>query len=71
MNAAATPAPTVAAGSHAAWKTPFTPSPGSSTPGPAVDPAEGTGELMGFFYLSLACSAIIAVVGVVTWYLLR
>jgi hypothetical protein len=53
------------------FQTPYTPTPGSSTPGPQVDPAEGTSELWGFFWLSLANTVIIAVAGVVTWFLIH
>jgi hypothetical protein len=50
------------------WKTPYTPTPGSSTPGPEVTPSEGISELMGFFWLSLANTAIIVVVGMAVWF---
>ncbi|HZY70358.1 MAG TPA: hypothetical protein VFF67_05195 [Thermoplasmata archaeon] len=71
MNAPASGSSAVTASAHAAWKSPYTPSPGSSTPGPTVDPLEGKGELVGFFYLSLACTVIIAVAGVATWLLVH
>ena len=56
---------------EATFRTPYTPSPGSSTPGPQVSPREGTSELWGFFWLSLLNTLIIAVAGVVAWFLLR
>jgi hypothetical protein len=51
-----------------AYRTPYTPTPGSSTPSPEVTPAEGRRELWGFFWLSLANTAIITVAGVATWF---
>ncbi|MCI4350555.1 MAG: hypothetical protein L3K15_03465 [Thermoplasmata archaeon] len=53
------------------FRTPYTPTPGSSTPGPEVDPATGRKELIEFMWLSLANSAIIAVAGLATWWLIR
>lgn len=53
------------------WQTPYTATPGSSTPGPEVSPTEGIGELWTFFWLALACTAIIAVSGVATWLFVR
>jgi len=50
------------------WKTPYTPTPGSSTPGPDVAPKEGISELTGFFWLSLVNTAIIVVVGMAVWF---
>jgi hypothetical protein len=65
-------APTgMAAPSHTAFRTPYIPTPGSSTPGPQVHPAEGRKDLREFFWLSLANTAIISVAGVVTWLLIR
>jgi len=52
----------------AGWTTPYTPSPGSSTPGPEVTPTEGRAELVGFFWLSLVNTAIIVVVGLAVWF---
>jgi hypothetical protein len=58
-------------GSNATFRTPFTPTPGSSTPSPEVMPEEGRSDLWGFFWLSLANTAIIAVAGVATWWLVH
>jgi hypothetical protein len=51
-----------------AYSTPYTPSPGSSTPGPEVSPMEGTADLWGFFWLALLNTGIIAVSGIVAWW---
>lgn len=53
---------------EAPFRTPYTPTPGSSTPGPHVSPTEGTSELWGFFWLALLNTLVIAVAGVVTWF---
>jgi hypothetical protein len=53
------------------WRTPYTPTPGSSTPSPEVGPEEGKGELWDFFWLSLLNTTVIAVVGVVFWLFFR
>jgi hypothetical protein len=53
------------------FRSPFTPSPGGSTPAPVVDPSEGRKELWAFFWLSVANSVIIGVVGVVAWLLVH
>jgi hypothetical protein len=50
------------------WKTPYTPTPGSSTPGPEVTPEEGIAEVSGFFWLSLISTGIIVVVGMSAWF---
>ena len=50
-------------GEDASFRTPFTRSPGSSTPSPEVTPAEGRSELHSFVLLSLLSTAIIAVAG--------
>jgi hypothetical protein len=46
---------------------PYAYSPGSSTPGASVSSEEGRADLWGFFWLSLASTAIIAVVGIAAW----
>jgi hypothetical protein len=51
------------------FATPFTPTPGSSTPAPEVSPEEGRKELWGFFWLSLANTLIITVAGLIAWWL--
>ena len=55
--------------SSPAFVTPYTPTPGSSTPAPEVGPAEGRSELWGFFWLSLANTVIITVAGLLAWWL--
>ena len=52
----------------APYRTPYAPTPGSSTPGPEVTPAEGVGDLWAFFWLALLNTAIIAVVGIAVWW---
>ncbi|MCI4344525.1 MAG: hypothetical protein L3J87_02740 [Thermoplasmata archaeon] len=54
-----------------AFRTPYTLTPGGSTPGPQVAPAEGRKDLREFFWLSLANTAIISVAGIATWLLIR
>lgn len=54
-------------GTMGTFQTPYTPTPGSSTPSPEVTPEEGRRELWGFFWLSIANTAIITVAGVATW----
>jgi len=49
------------------FRSPYTPTPGSSTPGPEVTPAEGRAELWGFFWLAVASTVIIAVGGLAAW----
>ncbi|HZY91351.1 MAG TPA: hypothetical protein VFG07_01045 [Thermoplasmata archaeon] len=55
-------------GAAAAFATPYTPNPGSSTPSPAVSPEEGRRDLWGFFWLSIANTVIITVAGLVAWW---
>ena len=50
---------------------PYTPTPGSSTPSPEVTPAEGRSELWGFFWLSLANTLIITIAGLVVWWIVH
>jgi hypothetical protein len=49
------------------YRTPYTPTPGSSTTAPDVGPEEGTADLWGFFWLALLNTAIIVVVGMSAW----
>lgn len=49
------------------YRTPYTPTPGSSTTSPTVAPEEGKAELWGYFWLALLNTLIIAVVGITTW----
>lgn len=53
------------------WTTPYTPTPGTSTPPPDVTPKEGIRELWTFFWLAVANTAIIAIAGVAAWLLVR
>ena len=50
------------------FSSPYARTPGSSTPGPEMGPAEGTADLWGFFWLALLNTAIIAVSGIATWW---
>ena len=50
------------------WQTPYTPTPGSSTPPPEVSPKEGIRDLWAFFWLSLLNTLIIAVAGLAAWF---
>jgi len=50
------------------FRTPYTPTAGSSTPSPEITPAEGKRELWWFFWLALLNTLIIAVAGIVTWW---
>ncbi|MGA8542402.1 MAG: hypothetical protein WB947_02500 [Thermoplasmata archaeon] len=50
------------------YRTPYTPTPGSSTPGPEVTPAEGVAELWTFFWVALVSVVIIAVFGLAAWF---
>lgn len=54
---------------EAAYRSPYTGSPGSSTPGPEMTPRLGVRELWEYFWLALANTAIITVVGLVTWWM--
>ena len=57
--------------SGSTFRTPYTPYPGSSTPAAAVGPEEGKRELWGFFWLAVLNTVIIAVAGIVTWWLVH
>ena len=46
-----------------AFRSPYTPSPGSSTPGPETTPAEGTAELWAFFWVAIVSVVIITIGG--------
>jgi hypothetical protein len=52
---------------EAPFRSPYTPTPGASLPGPEVTPEEGRSELWGFFWLTLANTLIIAVAGIAAW----
>ncbi|MGI0128974.1 MAG: hypothetical protein ACREDE_00375 [Thermoplasmata archaeon] len=49
------------------YRNPYTPTPGSSTPGPEVSPSEGKAELWLFFWVTVASIAIIAAGGIAAW----
>jgi hypothetical protein len=49
------------------FRTPYTPTPGSSTTAPHVGPEEGKADLWGYFWLALLNTLIIAVVGMAAW----
>jgi hypothetical protein len=53
------------------FRTPYAPSPGSSTPSPHVSPAEGRAELRAFVYLSLVSTFVIVVVGLGIWWMVH
>ncbi len=49
------------------YRTPYTTTPGSSTPSPDVTPHEGTSDLRLFFWLAILNTAIIGGGGVIAW----
>ncbi|MGI0054759.1 MAG: hypothetical protein ACREB9_01465 [Thermoplasmata archaeon] len=49
------------------WKSPYTPTPGSSTPSPHVTPHEQVLELKTFFWMALINTTIIGGSGVIAW----
>lgn len=51
------------------YQYPYTPYPGSSTPPAGTPPEEGKGELWSFFWLALANTVIIAVAGILAWWI--
>ena len=53
------------------YRSPYTRTPGTSTAGPEVTPAEGVRELWAFFWLALLNTAIIVVAGLATWFVVR
>jgi hypothetical protein len=55
----------------ASFRTPYSPTPGSSTPSPDVTPSQGISDFWAFFWLAIANTAIIAIAGVVTWLLVH
>jgi hypothetical protein len=46
------------------YHNPYTPTPGGSTPGPEVTPAEGVADLWAFFWVTFAAIVIIAGFGI-------
>jgi hypothetical protein len=50
------------------YRSPYTPTPGSSTPGPLTTPEEGTAELWTFFWVALVSILIIAAGGLGAWF---
>lgn len=55
----------------AAYRFPYTTTPGTSTQEPHITPEEGIRDLWVFFWLALLNTAIIVVAGVIVWYLLH
>lgn len=55
--------------SPSSYQTPYTPTPGSSTPPPEVTPEEGRHELGLFAWLAIANTTIIGGAGVIAWWL--
>ena len=53
------------------FRTPFTPYPGGSTPPAETTPEEGKRDLWAFFWLALLNTAIIAVAGIATWWVVH
>ena len=51
------------------YRTPYTPTPGGSTPSPGVTPQEGKRELSLFFWMALLNTVIIGGAGVIAWWL--
>jgi hypothetical protein len=54
-----------------AYRTPYTRYPGSSTPAASIGPAEGVGDLWTFFWLALLNTVIIAVAGLLAWWVVH
>ncbi|HYA58591.1 MAG TPA: hypothetical protein VEH57_09080 [Thermoplasmata archaeon] len=54
-----------------AYRNPYTPTPGSSTPPDGTTPEEGKQELWSFFWLALLNTAIIATAGIIAWWLVH
>lgn len=50
------------------YRYPYPTDPGASTAGPSMTPKEGVKDLWGFFWLSLASTAIIAVPCIGVWF---
>lgn len=51
------------------YRTPYTPTPGSSTPSPEVTPKEGVRELSLFAWLAIINTTIIGGAGVIAWWI--
>ncbi|MGA8303446.1 MAG: hypothetical protein WA691_09460 [Thermoplasmata archaeon] len=49
------------------FRSPYTHSPGSSTPGPEVTPAEARADFWTFFWVAIASIVIITVGGLSAW----
>ncbi len=50
-----------------AYRSPYTPTPGGSVPGPEGTAAEGRAELWTFFWVTVASVVIIAAFGIGAW----
>jgi hypothetical protein len=57
--------------SEEATVNPYATTPGSSTPGRGVSPEHGRGDLWSFFWLSLESTAILTVVALAAWLIVR
>ncbi len=53
----------------APFRSPYTPTAGSSTPGPEVGPEEGVSEMWTGFWVTITSVAIIAAFGIGAWLL--
>jgi hypothetical protein len=53
------------------FRSPYTPYPGSSTPPAHVGPRQGKAELWTFFWLAFVNTLIIAVSGILAWWLVH
>jgi hypothetical protein len=53
--------------SESAWRSPYTPTPGTSTPPPDMNPKEGIADIRGFVILAGLNNLIIGVAGAVAW----
>ena len=56
---------------EAPFVTPYNATPGGSMPPPNTTPEEGRSDLWGFFWLSIANTLIITVVGLGVWFVVR
>ncbi|HTZ61708.1 MAG TPA: hypothetical protein VMC82_03590 [Thermoplasmata archaeon] len=50
------------------YRTPYTPTPGTSTAPAEMTPEEGVADLWAFFWVTIASIVIIAVAGLAAWF---
>ncbi len=50
------------------YQSPYTPTPGGSSPGPTVTPEEGISDLKVFFWLAISEAVIIGGSGAIAWW---